>query len=100
MAWGQVMASLGWILGLAIIVTAWSFGEAEAHKEKLPLTLVLRRRGVLRSIETGLIFFFSGLCGSLKNPWLAALSAAAAFIIFFLLIRDLLKTRPSSSKAS
>jgi len=100
MAWEKVLASFGWILGLAIIVTAWSFAEAEAHKEKLPLTLVLGRPGFLRGLKTGLIFFFSGLCGSLKNPWLAALSAAAAFIIFFLLIRDLLKTRPSSSKAS
>ena len=67
--WRMVAFGSLWIIGLSVLLTAFSFADHEASRQGLRTRDVLRRAGYQTAINAGLALFCLGLLGSAKAWW-------------------------------
>ena len=66
--WGVVANSL-WVLGLSVLLAALSWSSWAASEEKVRFRAVLRRPGIQRVIDAGLLLFCAGLAATARTWW-------------------------------
>ena len=76
--WRLVAFSALWILGLSLVLAAFSFADYTAAQQGARLRAVLGRPGYQAALNAGLLFFCLGLIGSGRAWWEQVLWAALA----------------------
>ena len=76
--WRLVGFSALWVLGLSVILAAFSFGDYSAAQEGARTRDVLARPGYLTAFNGGLVLFCVGLLGDAHAWWAQLLWAALA----------------------
>ncbi|MFN3761910.1 MAG: hypothetical protein ACK4WK_01755 [Anaerolineae bacterium] len=65
----SVAANALWVLGLALILTALSWANWAAARERIPFRSALGRPGVRRALDGGLVLFCAGLAATGRTLW-------------------------------
>jgi hypothetical protein len=76
-AWGVVANSL-WVLGLSVLLATLSWSSWASSEEKVRFKAVLRRPGIRRLIDVGLLLFCAGLAATARTWWERILWGALA----------------------
>ena len=85
--WGKVFSNFVWILGTTIILTAFSYHEFLAHVQKVKRIEVFKRNSFKQPFLLGLILVAAGVCASIHQPLLAAISGVVAFLLIIWFIK-------------
>lgn len=85
--WVEVLSAFLWILGLAIILTDFSYHEFLVHKKRLKWGEVIRSRGFLWPIKLAIVMIFFGLAGSIPSPFWGGIFGAAGFLTAVLFLK-------------
>ncbi|MCX8066771.1 MAG: hypothetical protein N3B68_02910 [Anaerolineae bacterium] len=72
--WSVAVNAL-WVLGLALILTALSWANWVAVRERIPFRRVLDQPGVRRTLDGGLVLFCAGLTAAGRTRWEQALGS-------------------------
>ncbi|GAH76666.1 unnamed protein product, partial [marine sediment metagenome] len=90
-AWGvwefkilHIISNFIWILGAAIILTAFSYSEFLAHVQKAKRAKLFKRSSFRKPFLLGMILIAAGVSISIRQPWLAATSGVVAFLLIIL----------------
>lgn len=89
--WGKVFTNFVWIFGVSLMLADFSYHEFLAHREKAPLSKVLKKSSFKTLFHLGSILIAAGVSLSMKNPWLAGIAGGAAFILLVFLLKKLKK---------
>ena len=83
--WQSVIFNSFWVLGLSIMLAAFSYHYWLAGQENRQLRVQLNERGFLRPIWLGLIFIGIGLIGTSQQSWEIAIWGVLTLIalLFF-----------------
>ena len=65
----EVVANSVWILGLAVLLAAFSWASWAASAEGIRFRAVLRRPGIQRVLILGLMLFCAGLAATARAWW-------------------------------
>jgi hypothetical protein len=105
-AWGvfefkilQIISSFVWILGLALILAAFSYHELFAHVQKIKRQEIFKRDSFRKSCLLGLILVASGASVSVHQLWLTAILGVAAILLAIVFVKSL-KTQAAEAKES
>jgi len=85
--WGKVFSNFVWIMGASIILSTFSYYEFLAHVQKAKRIEVFKRNSFKKPFLLGLILVTAGVCASIHQPWLAAISGVVAFLLIIWLIK-------------
>ena len=93
-AWGvfefeilEIISSLVWILGVALILAAFSYHEFFAHLQKTKRIEVFKRASFKKPFLLGLILVASGVSVSTKQLWLTAIFGVVAILLAILFVK-------------
>jgi Ca2+/Na+ antiporter len=105
-AWGlfefeifQIISNLVWILGVALILAAFSYHEFFAHLQKTKKIEVFKRASFKKPFLLGLILVASGVSASTKQLWLTAIFGVVAILLAIVFVKSL-KTQVAEAKES
>jgi len=84
--WQSVIFNSFWILGLAIMLAAFSYHYWLAGQERRQLRLQLSQRGFLQPIWFGLFLIGIGLIGTSQKSWEMVIWSAVTLIALFFFI--------------
>ena len=85
-SWQSVIFNGFWVLGLALMLAAFSYHYWLAGQENRQLRLQLSERGFLRPIWLGLLFIGIGLIGTSRQSWEMAIWGILTLIALVFLI--------------
>jgi len=85
--WVEVLSAFLWILGLAIILSDFSYHDFLVHKKKLKWREVIRSPGFLWPLKVALVLIFFGLAGSIPSPFWGGIFGAAGFLSAVLFLK-------------
>jgi hypothetical protein len=85
--WGKVISNFIWIVGAAVILTAFSYHEFLRHEEGAKLRDIVRRESFKRPFLAGMILVAAGVGASVRSPLLTAVAGCAAFLLLILFIK-------------
>jgi hypothetical protein len=71
--WRLVLFSALWIVGLALLLAAFSFADYAAHERHTRTRAVLAEPGYQLAVNAGLVLFCLGLSGRVRAGWETAL---------------------------
>lgn len=93
-AWGafelkilQIISFFTWILGGAVILSAFSYHEFLAQVQKAKRTEVFKRNSFKRPFLLGLILVATGINASIHQPFLAAILGVVAFLLLIWFVK-------------
>ena len=93
-AWGvfefkilQIISNFMWILGLAIILAAFSYHEFLAHLQKTKRQEIFKRDSFRKPCLLGLILVASGVSFSVQKLWLTAIFGVVAILLTILFVK-------------
>ena len=79
--WGRVFSNFVWILGAALILTAFSYHEFLAHIQKAKRIEVLKRDSFKKPFLLGTILIVTGISASVYQPWLKIIFGIVALLL-------------------
>jgi hypothetical protein len=82
----QIAAHALWILGLAVLLAAWSFGYYEAQQRGGRVLSLLSQPNYDLALTIGLVFFLGGLAGADGRIWAKIILIILALAVIGLLI--------------
>jgi hypothetical protein len=91
--WGKVVSNFIWIVGAAVILTAFSYHEFLRHEEGVRLKDVLKRESFKNPFLLGLILVAAGVSASVRGPLLKAVFGCGPFLLLILFIKTYLSQK-------
>jgi hypothetical protein len=82
----QIAAHALWILGLAVLLSVWSFGYYEGQQSGRPVLPLLAKPNYDLALTIGFVLFFAGLLGADGRIWTKIIWATlilATIALFF-----------------
>ena len=103
-AWGvfefkilRIIANFVWILGIALILSVFSYHEFLAHVQKAKIIKVFKRDSFKRLFLLGMILVASGISASTKRLWLIIIFGILSLSLIVWFIR-VIKIRPARNQ--
>jgi len=85
--WARVFSNFVWILGVAVILAAFSYHEFLSYVEKTKRIEVLKRNSFKKPFLLGTILIAAGISASTHQPWLIAIFGIVTFLLIIWFIK-------------
>jgi len=87
--WEAIFSNFIWIVGAAIILADFSYHDFLAHREKVKLKSVLKRRSFKMSLLSGMTLMFLGIAASIHKLWLSISFGCLTILFIFEFVKVL-----------
>ena len=91
--WVSLLFHVSWIVGLAVILAAFSYNHWQANQQQQPLRQQLRSSTFIQPLWVGFALITAGLSGTSQTTWEAIIWGILFFVALYNLLRQWLPLR-------
>lgn len=86
--WVSLLFHVSWIVGLAVILAAFSYNHWQANQQQHPLRQQLRTPAFIQPLWIGFVLITIGLSGTSQTTWEAIIWGILFFVALYNLLRQ------------